>query len=78
MYCISECLECLKRLLCTNGQTNGLTKRKLTKRNLELRKLVDKHVKITGKKRLILQRGGFIHTLLAAELAILASLIAAK
>jgi len=57
MNCITECVL---NVLKGNIALPGCVKRKLSKNKLALRKLVDKQVPITGKKRLILQRGGSI------------------
>jgi hypothetical protein len=51
---------------------------RLGKHILALCKLDDKQVPLSGKKRLIVQRGGLLLTLLAAVLPKLASLIATK
>jgi len=61
-----------------NIELTGSVKRKLRKHKLALRKLVDKQLPITGKKRQILQRGWFFIPILAVILPTLASLIAAK
>ena len=58
MNCISECVL---NVLNGNIALTGCEKRKLNNHILALRKLVDKQVPITGKKRLILHRLG-VHT----------------
>jgi len=73
--CISECVL---NVLNDNIELTGCDTRKLRKHKLALRKLVDKQVPLSGKKRLIVQREGFFLPLLAAVLPTLASLIAAK
>ena len=70
--------ECVLNVLNGNVEQTGCVKRKLSKHRLALRKLVDRHVPLQGKKRLIVQRGGFLLPLLAAFLPTLVSLIADK
>ena len=53
--CISACVL---NVLNGNVTLTGCVKRKLSKHKLALRKLVYKQVQNTGKKRIILQRGG--------------------
>jgi len=50
----------------------------LRKHKLALHKLFDKQVSLLGEKRLIVQRGGFLLTLMAAVLPTVDSLIGAK
>jgi hypothetical protein len=67
--CISECaLNVLNGNLPCNA-------RKLRKHKAALRKVVDRHVPLSGKKRLIVQRGGFLLPLLSAILPTLAGLL---
>jgi hypothetical protein len=73
--CISECVL---NVLNGNIALTGCEKRKLSKHRLALRKLVDKQLPITDKKRLILQRGVFILPLLAGVLPTLTSLISTR
>ena len=75
MNCISECVL---NVLNGNVALTGCVKRKLSKHRLALRKLVDKCVPLQGKKRLIVQRAGFLLPLMTAILPTLAILIAAK
>ena len=73
--CISECV-----LNAPNGNIalTGCDSRKRRKQKQALRKLFDRQVPLPGKKRLIVQRGGFVLPLLPAVLSTLASLFAAK
>jgi len=73
--CISQSVL---NVLNGNVALTGCVNRKLSKHKLALRKLVNKQVPITGKKILILQRGGFILPLLTAILPTLANLVAPK
>ena len=73
--CISECVL---NVLNGNVALTGCVKRKLSKHRLALRRLVDRRVTLQGKKRLIVQRGGFLLPLMKAILPTLASLTAAK
>jgi len=70
--CISECI--LNILNC-NLKLTDCSKRKLRKHKTVLRKVADKQVSASVKKRLINQRGGFILPLLSAVLPTLASLL---
>jgi len=56
--------ECVLNVLNGNIALTVCEKRKLIKHKLALRKLVDKQLPITGKKRLVLLREGFILLLL--------------
>jgi len=56
-------------------KTLGLKKRKLRKFKRQLGPVVDKRVPLARKKKLIIQRGGFIVPLLTAVLPTLATLI---
>ena len=72
MYCISECvLNVLNRIV--NLSTCKM--RKLQKHKSGLRKVSNRHVSFSGKKRPIIQRGGFLLPLLRAILRTIASLI---
>jgi hypothetical protein len=66
--CISECV-----LNVMNGNLPCNT-RKLRKHNVTLRKVTDRHVSLSGKKRIIVQRGGFLLPLLSAILPKIAGL----
>ena len=73
--CISECV-----LNVLNGyiQLPGGVTRKLQKHKAALRKVSDRRVPLSKKKKLIVQRGGFLQPLLSAVLPTLASLIFRK
>jgi hypothetical protein len=73
--CISEIVL---NVLNGNVALTGCVKRKLSKHRLALCRLVDRRVPLQGKKRLIVQRGGFLLPILTAILPTLAALIAAK
>ena len=75
MNCISECVL---NVLNGNVALTGCVKRKLSKHRLAMRRLVDRRVSLQGKKRVIVQRWGFLLPLLTAVLPTLASLIVAK
>ena len=70
--CISECVL---NVLNGNIKLLGCNTRKLKKYMSALRKVADRHVSLSGKKRLIVQRGGFLLPLLSAILHTIASLI---
>ena len=72
LNCISEVFLNVK-----NGNIT-LTGCDTCRQKLALRKLVDKQIPLSGKKRLIVQRGALLLSLLAAVLPTLISIIAAK
>jgi len=72
LNCISECVfNVLKRQF----KIVRLNTRKLQKYKSALRKVADRHVSLSGKKRHIVKRGGFLLPLLSAILPTIASLI---
>ena len=70
--CVSECAL---NLLHGNVKLSDCARRKLRKYRLQLRTVVDRRVPVACKKKLIVQRGGFLLPLLTAVLPTLASLI---
>jgi hypothetical protein len=58
-----------------NVRLTGCAKRKLQKHKTVLHKIADRRVSLSGKKRLIVQKGGFLLPLLTAVLPALASYI---
>jgi hypothetical protein len=58
-----------------NVDLTGCAKRKLQKHKAVLRKVADKRVPLSAKKRLIVQKGGFLLPLLTAVLPALATYI---
>ena len=72
LHSISECaLNVLKGTV----KLSDCKKRKLRKFKRQLRTIVDKRVPLAGKKKLIIQRGGFIVSLLSAVLPAPATII---
>jgi len=67
--------ECSLNLLRGNVKLTLCQKKKLRKYRVYLRKLADRHVLLTSKKKTIVQRGGFLLPLLGAVLPTIASLI---
>jgi len=67
--------ECALNVLKGNVKLSVCKKRKLRKFRRQLRTVVDKHVPLARKKKLIIQRGGFLVPLLSAVLPTLATLI---
>jgi len=67
--------ECSLNLLRSNVKLTPCQKRKLRKYRTHLRKLEDKRVSLTSKKKAIVQRGGFLIPLLGAVLPTIASLL---
>jgi len=77
--CKSELVKtlsaCSLKLLRGDVKLTPCQKRKLRKHRVHLRKLADKRVSLTSKKKAIFQRGGFLLPLLSAVLPTIASLI---
>ena len=67
-------IECALNLLHGNVKLSDCMRRKLRKYRRQLR-TVDRRVTLARKKKLIIQRGGFLVPLLSAVLPTLASLI---
>jgi len=67
--------ECPLNPLQGNVKLTPCQKRKLRKHRVHLRKLADKRVSLTSKKKAIVRRGGFLLPLLGAVLPTIASLI---
>jgi len=63
--------ECVLNVLRNNLQLSACQKKRLQKFKGSLRTLADKRVTISGKKRLINQRGGFLVPQLSAILPII-------
>ena len=77
--CKSELLktlsECSLNLLLGNVKLTQCQKRKLRKHRVLLRKLADRHVSLSAKKKSVVQRGGFFLPRLVAVMPTIASLI---
>jgi hypothetical protein len=67
--------ECVLNVLRCNVALTTCQKEKLQKFKFPLRSLADKRVTLSSKKRLIIQRGGYIIPLLSAILPTIAGLI---
>ena len=67
--------ECALNVLKENVKLSDCKKRKLRKFRLQLRTVVDKHVPLAPKRKLIIQRGGFLVPLLSPVLPTVATLI---
>jgi len=67
--------ECILNVLNVNVNFTGCNPRKLRKHTDRLRKVADKRVPLFTKKKLIVQRGGFLSPLLSAVLPTISSLI---
>jgi len=67
--------ECVLKLLKGNLKVLECAKRKLSKHRSVLRKVADKRVSSSAKKRLINQRGDFLVPLLTAVLPTVANLL---
>jgi len=70
VHCISECIL---NVLNGNIKLKGCDTSKLKKHKASLRKVSDKRVPLSKKKKLIVQRGGILLPLLSAILPTLAS-----
>ena len=58
--------ECILNVLNGNIRLSDCAKRKLKKHKSNLRSVADKRLHVTAKKRIIVQRGGFLLPLLTA------------
>jgi len=67
--------ECSLNVLRGNVKLTPCQKRKLRKYRVHIRKLADKRVSLTSKKKAIVQRGGFLLPLLGAVLPTIVSII---
>ena len=72
---VNSICECVLNVLNGNVKLSSCVKRKLRKHKNVLRKVVDKRVPLLGKKKVIVQREGFLLPLLSAVLPALATLI---
>ena len=72
LLCICECID---NILCGNVKISPVKKRELSKHVKILRKLVDKETDKEQKRKLLVQKGGFLPALLAPIIAIAGSLI---
>jgi hypothetical protein len=72
---IKSIAECILNVLYGNVTLTECGKRKFRKHKTVLRTLVDKRVPLIRKKKIIVQRGGFLLTLLGAVLPALATLL---
>jgi len=67
--------ECALNVLRGNVKVGSCSRRKLRKHRGLLRKIADKSVSSAKKRKIIVQRGGFLLPLLSAVLPVLASLV---
>src|SRR5215510_14799997 len=67
--------ECALNVLRGNVKLTSCSRRKLRKHRSRLRKVADKSVSNARKRKIIVQRGGFLLPLLSAVLPVLASLV---
>ena len=67
--------ECFLNVLNGNVKLTGRDTHKLQKHKAALRKVADRHFSLSGKKKLIVQRGGILLPLLSAVLPTIANLI---
>ena len=72
---VNSICECVLNVLNGKIKLSGCDKRKLQKHKAILSKVADKRVPVSSKKKLIVQRGGFLLPLLSAVLPTIASLI---
>jgi len=72
---VNSIIECVLNVLNGNIQLKGCSKRKLRKHKAALRKVADKRVPLSNKKKFIVQRRGILLHLLSADLPTIASLI---
>ena len=72
---VNSISECVLNVLNGNVKLSGCSTRNLRKYKALLRKVADRRVPLSDKKKLIVQRGGFLLPLLSAVLPAIASLI---
>jgi len=72
---INGTYECVLNVLNGNIPLSTCVKRRLKNHKLAFRRLADKRVRHSAKKRLLVQKGGFLLRLLSTVLPILASAI---
>jgi len=72
---VNSISECILNVLNGNVKLSGCNSRKLRKYEALLRKVADKRVPLSNKKKLIVQRGGSLLPLLSAVLPAIAKLI---
>jgi len=72
---VNSISECILNVLNGNVKLLGCSTRKLRKYKALLRKVAEKRIPLSNKKKLIVQRGGFLLPLLSAVLPAIASLI---
>jgi len=72
---VNSISECVLNVLNGNIKLTRCNTRKLRKHKAALRKVACKQVPLSSKKKLIVQRGGFLIPLLSAVLPTIASLI---
>ena len=73
--CISECVL---NVLKVNIKLSGCNKRMLQKYKAALRKVTDRHVSLSDRKRMLVQRGGCLQHLLGVILPTIAHLISLR
>ena len=72
---VNSISECILNVLNGNVKLTSCNTRKLRKHRVTLRKVIDKRVLLSTKKKLVVQRGGFLLPLLSAVLPAIASLV---
>ena len=72
---VNSISECIPNVFNGNVKLAVCNTRKLRKHTVTLRKVADKRVTLSTKKRLIIQRGGLLLPLISAVLPAIASLI---
>src|SRR5215510_2409067 len=80
--CGPELLKCISEVavnvLKGNVQLSSCSKKKLKKHRGQIRKVADKKVSAATKKKILVQKGGFLLPLLSAVLPAIASLLVTK
>jgi len=72
---VNSILECILNVLNGNVKLTGRNTRKLRKNKVTLRNVADKRVSLSTTKKLVVQRRGFLFSLISAVLPAIASLI---
>lgn len=73
--CINCICECCLNTLKGNVPLNSQQKKSLSRHKHTLRLLADKKVPVNKKRKVLIQKGGFLNILLPAALSVLTTLI---
>jgi len=75
IHCIKAICECCLNTLKGNVPLSKHQKKSLSKYKETLRKLADRKIALVKKRKLIVQKGGFLNVLIPAALSVLTGLV---